>query len=126
MGQSNESKAIREVAENFMKGWYEGDAELMESTMQGDMVSKVVTTRGNYSRLESFSAFELIQLTRNGGGKNVPVDERKMEIDVLDHFQNSATVKILAHDAVEYLHLAKWRGEWKIINILFERYEPTE
>ena len=106
-----------------MIAWYDGNAELMESTLQEDAVSKVVTSSGKHSRLEFFSALELVQLTRKGGGKQVPLNERKMDITVLDQFQNAATVKIQAYDAVEYLHLARWKGEWKIINILFERID---
>lgn len=119
--QTNEKTAIEQVAKNFMIGWYTGDAALMESTLQADMVSKVVTSKGDLSRLEFFSALDLIQLTRNGGGKSVPKNQRRMDISILDITQNAASVKIIAHDAIEYLHLAKWRGDWKIINILFER-----
>ncbi len=123
MAQGNDEQLIRKVAKNFMTAWYDGNEKLMESTLQEDAVSKVVSSTGNRSRLEFFSALELIQLTRKGGGQNVPQNERKMDITVLDQFQNAATVKIQAYDAVEYLHLAKWKGEWKIINILFERFK---
>ncbi len=123
MAQGNDQQLIVQVAKNFMIAWYDGNEELMESTFQEDAVSKVVTSVGNRSRLEFYSALELVQLTRKGGGKHVPRKERKMDITVLDQFQNAATVKIHAYDAVEYLHLAKWKGEWKIINILFERID---
>ncbi len=121
VAQDSDEESIQKVARNFMIAWYDGNSELMESTLQEDAVSKVVTSAGNRSRLEFYSALELVQLTRNGGGKAVPKEERKMDISVLDQFQNAATVKIQAYDAIEYLHMAKWRGEWKIINILFER-----
>ena len=118
---TNEREQIIKVAENFIDGWYEGDADKIGSTFHPEMLSKVVSKRNNESRLEVFTAQRLVELTRRGGGQSVPIDERRKDISILDLFQNAASVKIIAYDAVEYLHMAKWNGEWKIINILFER-----
>jgi hypothetical protein len=35
-------------------------------------------------------------------------------------FGNVATVRIDAHEWVDYLHLIRWNGEWKIIHVLWE------
>lgn len=121
--ENSEKQKIIQVAEDFIDGWYEGDAEKIGSTFHPEMLSKVVSNRDNKSRLEVFTAQRLVELTRRGGGQSVPLDERRKDISILDLFQNAANVKIIAYDAVEYLHIAKWNGEWKIINILFERNE---
>lgn len=121
VSQTKDSDLIRATAKNFMEGWYEGDPTKMEKALQEDAVSKVISSKNGFSRIEFFSALELVQLTRKGGGKAVPQSKKRMDITILDIYQNAATVKIHAYDAVEYLHLAKWRGKWKIINILFER-----
>lgn len=118
---SADSTAIRKVALDFIEGWYTADDARFESSVHPEMISKVVSKRGGQSRLERFTVQRLVELTRRGGGKNVPLSERRKEIAILDIYQNAASVKVLAYDAMEYLHVAKWNGEWKIINILFER-----
>jgi hypothetical protein len=29
-------------------------------------------------------------------------------------------VKLVAGDWVDYMHLAKWNGQWKIVNVLWQ------
>ena len=47
------------------------------------------------------------------------------DVTVLDVFENAASAKIVASDWVDYLHLARWNGEWKIVNVLWE-LKPQE
>jgi hypothetical protein len=39
---------------------------------------------------------------------------------ILDVYENAASVKVVASDWIDYLHLAKWNGSWKIVNVLWE------
>lgn len=66
-------------------------------------------------------ASELIAGTEAGGGKNTPPDRVRKEVTVLDVYGNAASAKIIATDWVDYLHLVNWNGEWRIINVLWER-----
>jgi Putative lumazine-binding len=48
------------------------------------------------------------------------------EVTILDHYNNTAVVKIVASDWIDYLEVAKFNGEWKIINVLWElKPKPT-
>jgi Putative lumazine-binding len=42
------------------------------------------------------------------------------EVRILDRYNNAAVVKIIASDWIDYLEEAKFRDEWKIINVLWE------
>lgn len=53
------------------------------------------------------SAMTLVQGTRRGGGKSTPKDKQQKDIVILDVFENAATVKAVATDWVDYLHIAK-------------------
>ena len=44
----------------------------------------------------------------------------KKRATILDRFNNVAIVKIVAADWVDYLQEAKFNGEWKIVNVLWE------
>jgi hypothetical protein len=44
----------------------------------------------------------------------------KSNITILDVYNNSAMVKAETKNWIDYLHMAKISGEWKIVNILWE------
>ena len=72
-------------------------------------------------------AMPLVQGTRAGGGKQTPKEKQLKEVTILDRFQNAAIVKIVASDWIDYLSVAKFNGEWKIINVLWElKPKPAE
>ena len=58
--------------------------------------------------------------TRDGGGKKTPPDRQLKEIKILDRYNNAAVVKIIASDWIDYLEVAKFNGDWKIIDVLWE------
>jgi len=57
------------------------------------------------------------------GEKNESVENGKLEvtITILDIFENIATVKATTEyfPFIDYCHLGKVNGEWKIINVLW-------
>jgi len=61
----------------------------------------------------------LITSVRRGGGRSTPEDQRQRDVTVLDIFGDTAVVKIVASTWIDYLQVAKWNGEWKIINVLW-------
>ena len=63
---------------------------------------------------------ETWQNTGRGGGSDTPAERQLKEVTILDQFENAASVKIVASDWIDYLHLARWNGEWKIVNVLWE------
>jgi hypothetical protein len=65
-------------------------------------------------------AMKLVQVTRNGWGKNTPPEKQQKDYTLLDGYGSAATVKLVASDWIDYLHLAKFDGEWKIVNVLWE------
>jgi hypothetical protein len=40
-------------------------------------------------------------------------------------FQNAASVKVIASEWIDYLHMAKVNGQWVIVNVLWE-LKPKE
>ncbi len=123
--QTNVSDAdkagIKQTALDYIEGWYEGNAERMERALHPDLAKRIVRTNDKgQSRLDQMSAMSLVQGTRGGFGKNTPKEKQQKEITILDVFENAASVKIVASDWIDYLHIAKFNGRWVIINVLWE------
>jgi len=72
--------------------------------------------------LDHGGAMRLVQAARRASGEAPAAPDRDQEcaIAILDIFGNSASVRIEAGGAVDYLHLVRWNDEWKIINVLGE------
>jgi hypothetical protein len=121
-----DAELIKQAALDYIEGWYEGNAERMERSLHPELAKRIVRVdeRGRHS-LGQMSAMSLVQGVRSGGGKDTPKEKQQKDVTVLDIFGNTASAKIIASDWVDYLHLAKWRGRWVIINVLWE-LKPQE
>ena len=116
-----DSAGIRAAALDYIQGYYEGDGARMERALHPELAKRIVrTNEQGRSQLQQMSAMSLVQGTRAGGGKDIPVAERRSDVTVFDIYQNAASAKIYASGWVDYLHLAKWNGRWVIVNVLWE------
>ena len=114
--------AIKQTALDYIEGWYEGNAERMERALHPELAKRIVRTnpQNGQSRLDQMSALTLVQGTRRGGGKQTPKDKQQKDVIILDVYGNTASVKIIASDWIDYLHIAKSNGRWVIVNVLWE------
>lgn len=116
-----DSTAIRQTALDYIQGWYTGDATRMERALHPELAKRIVRTdsQGN-TRLDQMSAMTLVVGTRMGGGTSTPQADRHDDVRILDMYRNAASARIDASDWIDYLQLAKWRGRWVIVNVLWE------
>lgn len=116
-----DSAAIKQTALDYIEGWYEGNPERMEKALHPELAKRIVrTNQEGYSRLDQMSAMSLVQGTRRGFGKNTPKDKQQKDVTILDVFENAASVRVVASDWIDYLHMAKFSGRWVIVNVLWE------
>lgn len=118
---SQDSVQIKETCFNYLEGWYEGNAERMEKAIHPDLAKRIVRTdpQGR-QRLDQMSALTLIQFVRARYGTKIPKEEQIKEFKILDIDGNNASAKTIAKGFYDYIHLAKYNGEWKIVNVLWD------
>lgn len=113
--------AIKATALDYIEGWYEGNPERMERALHPDLAKRIVMTNPEgRSMLQQMSAMGLVQGVRRGGGKNTPKEKQQKDVTILDVFENAASVKVVASDWIDYLHVARFNGRWVIVNVLWE------
>jgi hypothetical protein len=116
-----DAAAIKQTALDYIEGWYEGNAERMERALHPELAKRIArTNQEGFSRLDQMSAMSLVLGTRRGGGKNTPKEKQQKDVTILDVFENAASVKVVAADWIDYLHMAKFNGRWLIVNVLWE------
>lgn len=116
-----DSNAIKNTALDYIEGWYERDAQRMESALHPKLVKRLMrkTPDGKYL-IGEHDASILIKNTGKGEGYRVPPAEQQKDITILDQFGDAAVVKVTANRWVDYLQMVKWKGDWKILNVLWE------
>ena len=125
---SADAAAIRQTALDYIEGWYEGNAERMERALHPELAKRIVRTnpQNNQSRLDQMGAMSLVQGTRRGGGRNTPKERQQKDVTILDVYESAASVKVIASDWIDYLHMAKFNGRWVIVNVLWELKPNTK
>ena len=119
--------AITQTALDYLEGWYAADGERMERALHPELAKRIMRTNAQgQSRLDQMGAMTLVQYTRRGGGKDTPKDKQQKDITILDVFGNTASVKAVAADWIDYLHVAKSNGKWVIVNVLWEMKPKKE
>ena len=114
-------EAIKQTALNYAEGWYEGNAEKMESALHADLTKRISRSNDKgQSRLDELSAMGLVQGTRSGFGKQTPKEQQQKDVTILDMLGNAATVKLEMRDWIDYMHIAKFNGKWVIVSVLWE------
>ncbi len=119
-----EAAAIKAAALDYIEGWYEGNTERMARAVHPELAKRIVMTADGHSRVDQMGASKLVANVRGGGGTKTPAARQRKDVTILDRFQNAASVKVVASDWVDYLHLAKFDGRWVIINVLWELNPP--
>ncbi len=115
-----DAQAIRTAALDYIEGWYSGNAERMAIAVHPELAKRIVLQRNGASVLLAMTTQELIDDTGKAEGSRTPPQRQRTDVTVLDVFGGTASVRVDAGDWVDYMHLARWEGEWKIVNVLWE------
>ncbi len=118
-----DTAAIRAAALDYIEGWYAGDATRMERALHPELVKRILAFDPETGRpfVDEMGASKLIEGTRHGYGKGIPESARRTDVTILDVIGNAAAVKVDAGPWVDYMHLVRIEGDWKILNVLWER-----
>lgn len=115
-----DSAAIRAAATDYIQGWYDADGPRMQRALHPDLAKRIVMRdpATGRDRVASMDAAQLVGGT--AGGRKAPADRQRREVSILDAYNNMASVKVVAQDWVDYLHLGKVDGKWVIVNVMWD------
>src|SRR5688500_16380360 len=107
-----DSAAIRATALDYIEGWYTADGPRMERALHPELAKRLAYVERGRSRLIQMTAMTLVQSTRAGGGKDIPIADRKSEVKILDIYEGVASVRVNAAGWIDYMHMVRWNGQW--------------
>ncbi len=114
--------AIRQTALDYLRGWYEGDAERMRRSLHPELAKRAILRdpRTGEERFHHLSQQQMVDKTQQGGGSDTPREMRFYDVTVLDVYGDIASVKAESYEYLDYLHLARGSGgRWVIVNALW-------
>ena len=67
----------------------------------------------------------LVELAGDMKEKGYVPDDAQHSIEIFEVLDQTASVKLTAFWGVDYIHLAKYDGQWKIVQVLWQSSSPT-
>ncbi|PZR41756.1 MAG: hypothetical protein DI538_00050 [Azospira oryzae] len=115
--------AIRQAALDYIESQHTPNPSQMERALHPRMVKRTFwkdkATGKDYVRETSTESMVLLAESYNKKGDQFPASPKK-EVKLLDVSERTASVKLIADDWIDYMHIVKLNGTWKIINVLWQ------
>lgn len=118
---------IRAAVSDYVDSVYEVDPSLVERSIHPHL-QKVgyYTPEGSDEYFETWmNYYEFLELAEfyNAKGQIDPKTAPK-KIEVLDRLDVTAVARVDAQWGIDFFHLAKLDGQWKIMNVIWQAYPP--
>jgi hypothetical protein len=114
----NETESIKKAALDYIEGWYGASPERMERALHPELAKRAVQNLDGEDHLRPITYERMMELVKTKDEDKEALT--KIDCEILDTYGNMACAKTVSADFIDYLHLSKWEGEWKIINALWE------
>lgn len=123
-----DSLDITRVTLAYLESQHKPNPKQMEKALHPRMVKRTFwkdkVTQKDY--LTEFFAENMVILAEkyNVKGDKFPIVPKKV-VKLLDVSDRTASVKLIADEWIDYMHLAKLNGEWKIVNVLWQYHDSS-
>ena len=117
---SAESTAVHAAAQNYMYAYYTADTALMQRVLHPDFHKRTLRAVSGHTEITEDTALSLLQGVRSGSGLTFPSDKRVQRIQVLDIYKDAASVKVVTSRWIDYMHLTKVNGEWRVLDVVLQ------
>lgn len=118
-----DSIAIKQAALDYIESQHKPNPAQMERALHPRMVKRTFwndkATGKDYVRETSTESMVLLAESYNKKGDKFPASPKK-EVKFLDISERTASLKLIADEWIDYMHLVKLNGTWKIINVLWQ------
>jgi hypothetical protein len=117
---SDEKTAVAVVAQNYMDAYYTADSARMQKTLHPDFHKLTLQTVNGRTEISEDTVQSMVEGVRLGSGQEIPPAERVQKIEVLDVYRDAASVKVVTGRWIDYMHLTKLNGEWRVLDVVLQ------
>ena len=112
-------KAIEKAAFDYVDGALSGDAERIANALHPELSKLFIRPLPNGREITTATTRSSLIEGAASGLYNMPDDKRVVTVKVLDVYKNIATARIDSPQFIDYVHIGKINGEWKVFNVLW-------
>jgi hypothetical protein len=112
-----EREAIVAVALDYFEGWFTADAGRMQRALHPGLAKRRLAD--DERALAESTATGMVEATAAGEALRRGRDPGEIIVEVVDLYDRIATAVVRSDVYREYLHLARTRDGWKIVNALW-------
>ena len=125
---AKDSLEIEKKSLGYLKALRDLNPELMKDVMHEKLAKRTQgwdqKTKKEIPRETTYDAMIKFAESWNNTGDRFPTHPKET-VEILDAYHFMASVKMVSDNWVEYLHLIKLDGEWKIINLLWQHKDTS-
>ncbi len=126
-GTAEDEAGVREAVLDYVEGVYEVDPSRIERSVHPDLAKHGFyrPEPGAPYKKVPMSFDQLVNLAANyNKDGRVPKDAPK-EVILFEVLDKTASIKLIASWGIDYMHLVKEEGKWKIVYVLWQGH-PEE
>lgn len=113
---TNDSIQIKQAALDYIEGWYYRDAARVEKAVHFEFVKRSIFSADSIDYLRTINKSQMDYITLHHPDRDYSLNA---DVFILDALSTVASVKLIFNECIEYLHVAKLNGKWKVVNNLF-------
>ncbi len=125
---AQDKEEIRQAILDYVEGIYNVEPARIERSVHTSLAKVGFWRRSPNdpysSRPMTFEQLVEVAKTYNKDGR-IPKDAPK-RIEILDVLDTTAIAKLVAQWGIDYMHLGKFDGKWKIVNVLWQIHPPKD
>ena len=118
-----DSLEIKRAVLDYIESQHTPNPKQMEQALHPRLVKRTFwtdkETNKDYVRETSAESMVILAESYNRKKDKFPTAPKK-EVKMLDISEKTASVKLIADEWIDYMHLVKLNGVWKIINVLWQ------
>jgi hypothetical protein len=121
---ASDRAAIESAVRDYVDAIYDVDPSKIERSVHPDMVKRGFFhgSHGQYGEhVMNYEELLLLAAEWNAEGQT-DVTAAPREVRILDVLDQTATARLEAYWGVDYMHLARYEGKWKIVQVLWQAY----
>lgn len=126
---SQDSLAIKQAALDYIESQHTPNPQQMERALHPRLVKRTFwkdkETQKDYLRETSAESMVILAESYNKKNDKFPLSPKK-DVKFLDISDRTASVKLIADEWIDYMHLVKLNGTWKIVNVLWQYHDSAK
>ena len=120
--------AVERAVQDYVEGFYHAKPELIERGVHPDLVKYGFARRSSEDPYKGrpMTFDQAVQLADRWNADGRQGEDLTYEIEIFDVADQTACAKLTAKWGIDYFHLAKYDGAWKIRHVMWQTHPPKK